>query len=121
MSKCMHLVDGRRCKRWAQWAFSVTYQWDPIKGTGIEGPDVRMCRQHGNSTLDCKDHARRWPVVDGWFGRVWNAQAQVWTINYCVFSAADGHTGSKEWAKYKRPCASGDMRKRVDYDEVRAT
>jgi hypothetical protein len=115
MSQCMHLVGDRRCTRRARWAFAITYQWN-INGTGIVGPNVRMCRQHGDKVLGMpKD--KRFPVVDGWFGRVWNAEAKVYTIHYCVFATKDGHTGSKAWAKYQRPYDRNvqDM----DYDEAR--
>ncbi len=115
MNQCMHLVGDRRCKRTARWTFPVTYQWN-INGTGIVGPNLRMCEQHGNKTLDApKD--KRFPVVDGWYGRVWNAEAKVWTINYCVFSTKDGHLASKAWAKYRLPY-DRDMRD-VDYDAAR--
>lgn len=115
MAQCMHLVGDRRCKRSAQWTFPVTYQW-LISGTGIEGPNLRMCRQHGNGTLDVKKE-KRFPVIDGWYGHIWNDEAKVWTVLRCVFSTETGHLASKAWAKYKRPC-DGKMWN-VDYDDAR--
>jgi hypothetical protein len=117
--RCMHMVGNRRCKRRARWTFPVTYQWDCTKGTGIEGPSVRMCVQHGNSTFDNEDQGHRVPVIDGWFGRIWNAEAKCWTVLSCVFSTKDGHLGSKAWARYRRPCASGDIQPEIDYDQAR--
>ena len=119
MSRCMKIVDGRRCKRRSTWGLPISYQWDPIKGTGVEGPDLRLCTQHGDATLDMAP-GKRIRVVGGWYGRIWNAEAKAWTVLACVFRHPTKHLAARAWHRFRRPCRSGEIRPRVNYDEALA-
>lgn len=116
--RCMAIVARRRCKRGANWAMSVCFGWDPVKGEGIEGPDVHLCVQHGNGMLSRRD-GKRLRVVRGWYGRIWNAEAKVWTVLDCVFRSRTTHKGSLAYWALRRPSKFGVCLPRRSYDEVR--
>ena len=91
------------------------FAWDPIGGTGVAGPDAAFCRMH--DYFSWPDPGERYAVAGGWIGRVWNQEAQVWTVLVTVYESRDGLFGSEHWWALRRDLVFGDC-SRVTYDEA---
>lgn len=121
MGRCMCMTKkGNRCSRSSSWTMGVCFGWDPIKGLGVDGPDLKMCRQHGDATFD-KPPEHRIRVIAGWYGRIFNQQAKVWTVMCSVFLHPTRHVYSPLWWRFRLPSEFGGPERKDDYDQARAS
>ena len=107
-------VRGRRCGRTAQELLTVTFKWDPVRGVGVGGPDLPLCRMHGIGEMRGSD---RFEVVGGWVGAAWNPEARVWTVLTTVYETRGGFGASRHWWAKRRPTKFG-VCERVVYDDA---
>jgi hypothetical protein len=108
-------VKGRRCCRPHASEQPITFEWDPVTGRGIGGPNVTLCRMH--NYLWELDAADRIEIVGGWMGRAWNPDAECWTVCITVYDAKDGLFASPHWWALRRDLVFGDCSKIV-YDDA---
>ena len=108
-------VRGRRCGRPHYTEYPVTFSWDPIKGVGVGGPHIPLCRMHGY--LHELERHERIQIVGGWMGAAWNPDAKVWTVLTTVYETKDGLDASKHWWALRYDAVFGDCY-RETYDEA---
>lgn len=106
---------GRRCNRRTVCIAPVTYEWDPVRGVGVGGPSLTLCRVHD---LDDVRGPVRMEVVGGWVGAAWNPKANVWTVLTTVYETRDGLDASRHWWALRRPMRFGDTSTEVVYDDA---
>ena len=94
---------------------SCIFDWDPIKGVGIAGPDVTLCRMH--DYLWSLEPGDRIEVVGGWLGRVRNVDADCYTVLEAVFEHQTGDAYSNHWWSLRRETRFGDCT-RMTYDQA---
>jgi hypothetical protein len=108
-------VRGRRCGRPHMSEVGILFTWDPVKGVGIGGPNVTLCRMH--RYMGDVAQAERFEIVGGWIGRAWNPDAKVWTVLVTVYERREGNEVSRHWWALRRPLVFGDC-SRVNYDQA---
>lgn len=97
---CAIIPSGGRCKgRW-QSAYPVCWVWDPVKGTGIEGPHAVLCAGHA-ATFE-RYRCQRIRVVGGWLGA-----ANEYGYGSAVYDAETGWTPAPAWWGHKSDAVFG--------------
>lgn len=93
---CMAITArGKPCGRPHRCEQPVTFAWDPAMGVGIGAPPVKLCGVH-NYVWDLAPEDRV-EIAGGWYGRVWNHEAGVWTVLCAVFEDRTGENLAPEW------------------------
>jgi hypothetical protein len=91
---------GTVCGRGHSSEFPCTFAWDPVRGRGVGGPTIPLCRLHDYMwSLEAHERVQ---IVGGWMGRAWNAKASVWTVLTTVYETRDGLETSAHWWALRR-------------------
>lgn len=102
-ARCVAITArGKRCTRHWGSAYNCSWQWDPIKGIGIDGPRVVLCRQHSNMAHEAIAGGVRIRIVCGWFG-AYNQHK----YGSAVWSAPSGWKPAKAWWAHRRDVTFG--------------
>jgi hypothetical protein len=102
-AQCVAITHaGKQCTgRWSS-ALPCMWQWDPVKGVGIEGPHIVLCHRHRHWSEPKRLETVRFPVVAGWFG-AYNEHG----YGSAVWSAPTGWTPAAEWWAQRSACNFG--------------
>jgi hypothetical protein len=101
-ARCAAIMrNGRRCSGgWAS-ARAVTFVWDPVKGEGLDGPWVVLCRRHN----DVSERIKRGERIRIWRG--WLGGANQYHYSTGVWARRTGWTRAAWWWARRRPRVAG--------------